>query len=223
MEIPTLVFVGGVAVAVIVAIVLAIIVRSQRAAAHGFAAAARARTAWAKMRPKIADQLADPSYRQADAGGRTLIGLGGQVGRIVTLQLPFRITQWAGLLPDADIHAVKELIDAHQELLEHGTELEEWLRRIVQTRAPTQEAQRIMTQAFRRTVLGHPEDETSRRLIDPNMGAARRASAEVAVAHGIALVDAGGMALGQLTELYVQALWRAEEAYASARALLRPS
>ena len=218
MDIPAFVVVGAVVVVVIVAIIL----RSQRRAAAGFAADADARAAWARMRPKIAAELDEPAYRTADEGGRRLIGFGGQVGRISTLQRPGRVAAWAAVLPDADIHAVSELIDAHGSLLMRGMQLEAGLRIVVQSRVRTTEERRIMAQAFRRTVLGWDEAEISRRLVDPKVSLRRRTAAGRAVAAGISLVDERGE-LGGLTERYVHELERTESAYARARQALRPS
>jgi hypothetical protein len=215
-DIPALVFFGGVAVAVIVAI----IVSSQRRAAEGLVGIAKMQSGWERMRPGIAEQLELPGYRTPDDGGKRLTGFGGQVGRIIALQRPMRVLVWARTLPDADLRAVANLIDAHHAVQSRGMEFEPRLRTIVASRVRTTEERRIMTRAFRRSVLGWSPDAIARLLVDPKVSVKRRTAAEAAVAAGIALVDEQSE-LGELTERFVAALERADAAYLGARNLLR--
>jgi hypothetical protein len=215
-EIPAVVFYGGAAMVAIIAI----IVRSQRSAVAGVASLERARADWLKLRPAIARHLETAEYRTASDGSKRLTAFGGQVGRIVAVQNPRRVFGWASMLPDADLHAVSELIDAHQALRFRGMAIEALLTTVVRSRVRTPEERRIMARAFRRWVLGGSEAEISRLLVDGKVSAKRRAAASTAVAAGIALVDERGE-LGEQTELFVAALERADAAYREARALLR--
>lgn len=216
MDIPALVFFGGAAVAVIVAV----IVGSQRRAAAGLAGIAAMQSGWERMRPGIAAQLELPGYRTVDDGGKRLTGFGGQVGRIIALQRPMQVRLWARTLPDADLRAVSNLIDAHHVVQSRGMELEPRLRAVVASRVRSTEERRIMTRAFRRSVLGWAPDAIARLLVDPKVSMKRRLAAEAAVAAGIALVDEQSE-LGDVTERFVAALERADAAYLEARHLLR--
>lgn len=215
MDIPALIFFGGVAVLVIVAI----IVRSQRSAAAGFAAVEVERRAWAKARPAIAKHLALADYRVEDNGGRGLTGLGRQVDRIIVEYRPARFPRSAEGLPAADLRALVELVAAHHRVRSRGALVEAELMRVVKSRMRSPEERRIMSRAFRRTVLGLPESEIVALLVDSKVSVKRRRAAEAAVAAGMALVDEHNQ-LGEHTERFVEALTEAEAAYLEARRLV---
>ena len=215
MDIPTLLFFGGVAVVVIVTVIL----RSQRSAAAGFATVAAERAAWAKARPAIAKHLELADYRVDDNGGRGLTGLGRQVDRILVEYRPARFPRSADGLPDADLRALVQLVAAHHVVRSRAMYLESEMTQVVKSRTRSPEERRIMMRAFRRTVLGLPESEIRALLINPKVSAKRRRAAEAAVAAGIALVDEHNE-LGEHTERFVQALTDAESAYLEARRLV---
>jgi hypothetical protein len=215
-DIEALVFFGGIAVTVIVAV----IVSSQNRAAKELAGIAKMQSGWERMRPRIAGQLELPGYRTPDDGGKRLTGFGGHVGRIIALQRPMRVLVWARTLPDDDLRAVADLIEAHHAVQSRGMEVEPRLRAVVASRVRTAEERRIMTRAFRRSVLGWGPDAITRLLVDPKVSVKRRTAAEAAVAAGIALVDEPGD-FGTLLERFVAALESAESAYGEARRLLR--
>jgi hypothetical protein len=215
-EIPALVFFGGVGVVAI----LLVIFRSQRRAVQGVEKFTDARAAWVKLRPRIARHLEVPEYRTIDDGGKRLDAFGGPVGRIQAEQRPMRVRALAGMLPDADLHAVSLLIDEHYRVTSRGMAVEAELATVVRSRVRTAEERRIMTRAFRRWVLGWPEERIAHLLVDPKVSASRRATAQAAVAAGIRLVDERNQ-LGELTERFVESLEAADEAYREARSLLR--
>jgi hypothetical protein len=215
-EIPALVFFGGVGVIAI----LLVIFRSQRTAVQGVEKVADARAAWVKLRPRIARHLELPEYRTVDDGGKRLSAFGGHVGRIHAEQRPMSVRAWAGLLPDADLHAVSRLIDDHHGVVFRGRAVETELATVVRSRVRAAEERRIMTRAFRRWVLGWSEERIVHLLVDPKVGLSRRTAARAAVAAGIRLVDERNQ-LGELIERFVESLEAADEAYREARLMLR--
>lgn len=215
MDIPALLFVGGVAVVVIVMVIL----RSQRSAAAGFATVAAERAAWAKARPAIAKHLELADYRVENNGGRGLTGLGRQVDRIIVEYRPARFPRSADGLPDADLRALVELVAAHHLVRSRAMFVEGEMMRVVKSRVRSPEERRIMMRAFRRTVLGLPESEIRALLVDSKVSVKRRRAAEAAVSAGMALVDENNE-LGEHTERFVEALTVAESAYREARRLV---